>query len=224
MKNINLEVKKGETLVIIGPSGCGKSTLLKHIIGLEKPDQGEIVVFGENIVKLNEIELNRVRKKIGMVFQEGALFDSLSVYENVCFALRWHSRLKEEEIRKIVREKLKLLGMENTENLMPAQLSGGMRRRVGIARALVFDPEIVLFDEPTTGLDPVMTRVISKYIVELKNKLKMTSVVVTHDVEVATFIADRIGMLYEGSLIFLGTVEELKNSEEKIVKNFIKGE
>jgi phospholipid/cholesterol/gamma-HCH transport system ATP-binding protein len=224
LKNINLEVQKGETLAIIGPSGCGKSTLLKNIIGLSKPDTGEIIIFGENIVDMSEVELNRIRKKIGMVFQEGALFDSLSVYENVSFALRWHSKLKEEEIRKIVKEKLELLGLENTENLMPAQLSGGMRRRVGIARALVFEPEIVLFDEPTTGLDPIMKNVINRYILELKNKLKITSIVVTHDIDTANYVADKIGMLYEGELIFFGTQKDLENSENPVVKRFIKGD
>lgn len=221
-KDINLSINKGETVVILGQSGEGKTTLLKSIIGLDKPTAGKIFVLGEEITRMPEEKLNQIRKRMGMVFQNAALFDSLTVRENVAFPLREHTRFDEEKIRKIVKEKLEIMGMENTENLLPAQLSGGMQRRVGIARALALSPEIVLYDEPTTGLDPVMTEIISDLILELKNRLKVTSVVVTHDMNTAFKIGDRLGMLHQGSLVAIGDKETIFKSNIPIVQQFVK--
>ena len=223
LDKINLGIQKGETIVIIGQSGCGKSTLLKNIIGLQKPTSGEIIIFDQKTTNLREEELNKVRIKMGMLFQEAALFDSMTVEENVAFPLRQHTRYKEEKIQGIVRERLKIMGMEGTERLMPAHLSGGMQRRVGLARALALEPEIVLYDEPTTGLDPIMKEVINNLILELKNRLKVTSIVVTHDMDTAFKVGDRIGMLHQGSLILIGTPEEIKASDNPTVQQFIKG-
>lgn len=223
-ENINLSIEKGETMVIIGPSGCGKSTLLRTIIGLAKPTRGKIRVQGEDITNLPRERLNTLRKKMSMSFQEGALFDSLNVYENVAFPLRYNTKLSESNIREKVGEKLSLVKMENTEHLLPSQLSGGMQRRVGLARALALSPEIILYDEPTTGLDPIIARTISELIFDLKNKLKVTSVLVTHDISLAFKIATRIGMLYQGHLTEVGTPTEIKHSPDEVVKQFIKGE
>lgn len=223
LDKINLGIQKGETIVIIGQSGCGKSTLLKNIIGLQRPTSGEIIIFDQKTTNLREEELNKVRIKMGMLFQEAALFDSMTVEENVAFPLRQHTRYKEEKIQGIVRERLKIMGMEGTEKLMPAHLSGGMQRRVGLARALALEPEIVLYDEPTTGLDPIMKEVINNLILELKNRLKVTSIVVTHDMDTAFKVGDRIGMLHQGSLILIGTPEEIKASDNPTVQQFIKG-
>ncbi|PIU67787.1 MAG: ABC transporter ATP-binding protein [Armatimonadetes bacterium CG07_land_8_20_14_0_80_40_9] len=223
LDKINLGIQKGETIVIIGQSGCGKSTLLKNIIGLQRPTSGEIIIFDQKTTNLREEELNKVRIKMGMLFQEAALFDSMTVEENVAFPLRQHTRYKEEKIQGIVRERLKIMGMEGTERLMPAHLSGGMQRRVGLARALALEPEIVLYDEPTTGLDPIMKEVINNLILELKNRLKVTSIVVTHDMDTAFKVGDRIGMLHQGSLILIGTPEEIKASDNPTVQQFIKG-
>lgn len=222
LDKISLRIQKGETIVIIGQSGCGKSTLLKNIIGLQKPTSGEIIIFDQKITNLREEELNKVRIKMGMLFQEAALFDSMTVEENVAFPLRQHTRYKEEKIQGIVRERLKIMGMEGTEKLMPAHLSGGMQRRVGLARALALEPEIVLYDEPTTGLDPIMKGVINNLILELKNRLKVTSIVVTHDMDTTFKVGDRIGMLHQGSLILIGTPEEIKASDNPTVQQFIK--
>lgn len=222
LDKISLRIQKGETIVIIGQSGCGKSTLLKNIIGLQKPTSGEIIIFDQKITNLREEELNKVRIKMGMLFQEAALFDSMTVEENVAFPLRQHTRYKEEKIQGIVRERLKIMGMEGTEKLMPAHLSGGMQRRVGLARALALEPEIVLYDEPTTGLDPIMKGVINNLILELKNRLKVTSIVVTHDMDTTFKVGDRIGMLHQGSLILIGTPEEIKASDNPTVQQFVK--
>lgn len=223
-KDIKLDIKKSETIVIIGESGTGKSTFLKTIIGLVSPTSGTIFIGREDITKLSGEKLNRIRKRIGYCFQEGALFDSLTVYENVAFPLKFNTKLKEDEIKERVKEKLSIMGMDGTQNLMPAQLSTGMQRRVGLARAIVNEPDIILYDEPTTGLDPVMTNVISDLILEMKTKLRATQIIVTHDIQTALKVADRIGYMHKGELLLVGTREEILSSKNEEVSKFIKGE
>ncbi|MCX7793772.1 MAG: ABC transporter ATP-binding protein [Thermodesulfovibrionales bacterium] len=223
LKGVNLTIEKGESMVIIGGSGSGKSVLLKHIIGLLRPDTGSIFIEGLDVTKLNEKDLYKVRKKFGMLFQGAALFDSLRVWENVSFFLIRHRRISEKRAREIAIEKLRLVGLVGVEDLMPAELSGGMRKRVGLARAIAHDPEILLYDEPTTGLDPIMADAINDLIVDLKNKLNVTSVAITHDMNSAYKIADRIAMLYEGKIIEVGTPYEIKNTSNPVVRQFITG-
>lgn len=223
-EEVSFSVQAGETLAIIGQSGCGKTTLLKCVIGLEKPTSGNIFLLGEDITTAALEHLDAIRKKIGMVFQEGALFDSMTVHENVAFPLRQHTKHSEKEISSLVAEKLELMEMGGTQNLMPSQLSGGMRRRVGLARALMLEPEILLFDEPTTGLDPVMTTIISDLILQLKNKFKTASVIVTHDMHTAFKVADYIGMMAEGKILALGTADEISQSSNAKVRQFVRGE
>jgi phospholipid/cholesterol/gamma-HCH transport system ATP-binding protein len=224
LRGTSLEVKCGESMVVIGGSGTGKSVLIKCIIGLLHHDRGEIYVDGKEISNLNEKEWNDVRKKFGMLFQRDALFDSLSVWENVGFGLRQHTHLSEGEIKEIAIEKLRLVGLQKVENLMPAELSGGMRKRVSLARAIAMEPAILLYDEPTTGLDPIMANVINELIVEMREKLDVTSIAITHDMVSAYRIADRIAMLYRGEIIEVGTPEEIKTSSNEIVQQFIQGE
>ncbi|GAH17278.1 unnamed protein product, partial [marine sediment metagenome] len=209
--------------VIIGRSGCGKSVLLKHIIGILKPNKGKVIIGGTDITKMSERELNQARRKFGMLFQGAALFDSLTVGENVAFGLRRHTRLSQEKIKRIVGEKLRLVGLVGIEDLKPAELSGGMKKRVGLARAIAMEPEIVLYDEPTTGVDPIMGDAVNELIIELHDKLKITSIAVTHDMISAYKIADKIAMLYEGKIIEVGTPEEIKNTNNPIVRQFITG-
>jgi len=223
LRGVNLKIEKGKTFVIIGRSGCGKSVLIKHIIGILKPDKGRILINGRDITKLDERGLNEVRKRFGMLFQGAALFDSLTVEENVAFGLRRHTNLSREEIRRIVNEKLGLVGLARNGFLKPAELSGGMKKRVGLARAIAMDPEIVLYDEPTTGVDPIMADAINGLIIELHDKLKITSIAVTHDMASAYKIADRIAMLYDGKTIEVGTPKEIKNTKNPIVRQFITG-
>lgn len=223
LKGVNLKVEKGESMVVIGGSGSGKSVLLKHIIGILRPDKGNILIDGIDITKLNERELYEIRKKFGMLFQMAALFDSLTVWENVGFALIRQKKIKDEDVRKIASEKLRLVGLVNVEDLMPSELSGGMKKRVGLARAIAHEPEILLYDEPTTGLDPIMADAINDLIIEMKNKLSVTSVAITHDMNSAYKIADRIAMLYDGRIIGTGTPDEIKNTEDPIIKQFITG-
>jgi phospholipid/cholesterol/gamma-HCH transport system ATP-binding protein len=223
LRGVDLEVREGESMVVIGGSGSGKTVLIKCIIGLIRPEEGEIYVDGLEITSLNEREMYEVRKKFGMLFQWGALFDSLTVWENVGFGLRWQARLTEGEIRKIASEKLELLGLRNVEDLMPSQLSGGMKKRVSLARAIAMKPEILLYDEPTTGLDPIMADAINELIVEMKEKLKVTSITITHDMKSAYKIGDRIAMLCQGKIIEVGSPEEIKNSPNPIVQQFIQG-
>ncbi len=221
--NLNLEVYRGETVVIIGRSGCGKSVLLKSIMGLIKPDSGKIEIMGKDIGKVSERELDEVRKKMGVVFQSSALLNSLTVEENIALPLLEHTSLSREEIFKKVREKLHLVGLKEVEGLYPEDLSGGMKKRVGIARALIMDPEIVLYDEPTTGLDPIMASAINRLIISLKEKIKTTSIVVTHDMKSAYLVGDRIGMLYQGKIIQMGKPEEIQNTQDPVVRQFITG-
>lgn len=223
LQGLSIDVKKGEILVIIGPSGCGKSVLLKHIMGLLTPDLGEIYYKGKNITNLNETELNYMRMQFGMLFQGAALFDSLTVGENISFGLREHTNLSKAEIDKIVNEKLELVGLPGIAHLKPSQLSGGMKKRVGLARAIAMNPEVLLYDEPTTGLDPVMVTIIDKLTIDMNKRLGCTTILVTHDMKSAFRIADRIAMHFNGKIIEVGTCDEIKNSTNPVVKQFIEG-
>ena len=223
LKGCNLEVREGESMVVIGGSGSGKTVLIKCIIGLIQPDEGKIYVDGLEITSLNERELNDVRKKFGMLFQGGALFDSLRIWENVGFGLRHHTQLNDGEIKRIASEKLRLVGLKDIEDVMPAELSGGMKKRVSLARAIAMEPEILLYDEPTTGIDPIMADAINELIIQMREKLNVTSIAITHDMKSAYKIADRIAMLYQGKIIEVGTPEEIKNSRNPIVQQFIQG-
>jgi len=223
LRGVDLEVHQGESMVVIGGSGSGKTVLIKCIIGLMQPDEGEIYVDDLEISNLNEKGMNEVRKKFGMLFQWGALFDSMTVWENVGFGLRHQTRLKEEDIRRIASEKLALVGLRNVEDLMPSELSGGMRKRVSLARAIAIEPEILLYDEPTTGIDPIMADAINDLIVEMREKLNVTSIAITHDMKSAYKIGDRIAMLYQGKIIEIGTPEEIGNSSNSIVQQFVEG-
>lgn len=223
LDNIDLDVYKGETLAVLGPSGTGKSTVLRSIIGLLEPNGGQIFIQGEDVSGLDEDGWNRLRMKMGMVFQYSALFDFLTVGENVAFGLRQHTDKSDEEIQGIVTQMLDLVGLPGTQDLYPAELSGGMKKRVGLARAIAVNPEIVLYDEPTAGLDPIMSRNISRLIKKTQEQLHVTSVLVTHDMQSAFYAADRVAMLYEGHIVAIGTAEEMKNSTNQIVKAFIEG-
>jgi len=223
LDNLNLIINSGEVIVIIGRSGCGKSVLLKHIIGLIKPDMGQVIIDGNDMTRLEEYEMDKLRLSFGMLFQGAALFDSMTVGENVGFKLREHTAISGSEIRKKVAEALELVGLKGIENLMPSELSGGMKKRVGLGRAICNNPKIILYDEPTTGLDPIMADAINGLIVDLNNKLNVTSIVVTHDMVSAFKIADRIAMLYKGKIITIGTPDEIKNTKDPIVKQFITG-
>jgi phospholipid/cholesterol/gamma-HCH transport system ATP-binding protein len=223
LRGINLKVEKGESMVVIGGSGSGKSVLIKHIMGILKPDDGAVLIDAIDIAKLKENELYEVRKKFGMLFQGAALFDSLSVWENVSFALMRQNKITEKEAKTIATEKLRMVGLVGVEDLMPSELSGGMKKRVSLARAIAHEPEILLYDEPTTGLDPIMADAINELIIEMKQHLSVTSVAITHDMNSAYKIADRIAMLYEGRIIEVGTPDEIKNTKNAIVKQFITG-
>jgi len=223
LDNLNLTIKTGETMVIIGRSGCGKSVLLKHTIGIMKPDFGQVIIDGVDITRLTGKPLNDFRMKFGMLFQGAALFDSLTVEENVGFNLIEHSKWPRADIRKRVNECLGLVGLKGIGHLKPAELSGGMRKRVGLARAICMKPEIILYDEPTTGVDPIMGDAINDLIKDLHDKLKVTSIAVTHDMVSAYKIATRIAMLYKGKIIAAGTPDEIKNTRNPTVKQFITG-
>ena len=223
LKNLNLTIQAGETLVIIGRSGVGKSVLLKHIIGLMKPDSGQILIDGADIARLRGKELNQIRLKFGMLFQGAALFDSMTVGENIAFTLQEHDHTDPSFVAKRVRECLEMVGLKGVEEMKPADLSGGMRKRVGLARAVVRNPQIILYDEPTTGVDPIMGDAINDLILELHDKLKVTSIAVTHDMTSAYKIATRIAMLYEGKIIEVGTPEQIRNTQNPIVRQFITG-
>lgn len=223
LQGVNLHINDGETMVIIGGSGTGKSVLLKHIIGLLKPDRGAVKIFGKEIAKMNSEELKEIRKSFGMLFQSGALFDSLTVWENVGFGMISHTSLPEKKILKIVKEKLEMVGLKDIEYLMPSELSGGMQKRVALARAIALEPKILLYDEPTTGLDPIMADVINELIIKLKRELKITAVAITHDMVSAYKIGDRLAMLYNGKIQEIGTPEEIKNTQDPVVRQFITG-
>jgi phospholipid/cholesterol/gamma-HCH transport system ATP-binding protein len=223
LSGTDLGVDKGESRVVIGGSGSGKSVILKHVVGILRPDKGTVLIDGVDITKLREHELYEVRKKFGMLFQMAALFDSMNVWENVGFGLSRQGRLKPAEIREITVEKLRMVGLVNVEDLMPSELSGGMKKRVGLARAIAHEPEILLYDEPTTGLDPITADAINDLIVDLRERLRVTSVAITHDMHSAYKIADRISMLYEGRIIETGTPDEIRHSDSAVVQQFITG-
>ena len=223
INNIDLDIRQGETLAVLGPSGSGKSTVLRAMIGLLQPTAGEIFVQGEQVSSLDEDGWNKLRQKMGMVFQYSALFDFLTVGENVAFGLRQHTAKSEAEIQGIVDEMLELVGLPKSKEQYPAELSGGMKKRVGLARAIANRPEIVLYDEPTAGLDPIMSNNISRLIRKTQQQLRVTSVLVTHDMESAFYAADRIAMLYKGKIVALGTVEEIRNGHNQIVDAFVRG-
>ena len=223
LRGLDLEIQTGEAIVVMGRSGCGKSVLLKIIMGILEPDDGTVIIDGVDIFSLSPRELDQFRLKLGMLFQGAALFDSLTVRENVGFSLYEHTSLPLDVIVEKVREKLRLVGLAGIEDLMPSALSGGMKKRVGLARAIANDPKIILYDEPTTGLDPIMADGINELIVQMHEKLRVTSVTVTHDLKSAYKIADRIAMLYEGKIIGAGSPEEIKSTEDPLIHQFITG-
>ncbi|MDP8230652.1 MAG: ABC transporter ATP-binding protein [Candidatus Gorgyraea atricola] len=223
LDNLNLIIKSGETMVIIGRSGCGKSVLLKHMIGILKPEFGQVIIDDSDVCKMEAKELDKLRMDFGMLFQGAALFDSMTVGGNVGFALREHTDMPEYQVREKVAKALHLVGLSGIENLMPAELSGGMKKRVGLARAICNEPKIILYDEPTTGLDPVMADAINNLIIDLTNKLKVTSIVVTHDMVSAYKVGTRVAMLYHGKIVEVGTPKEIKNTKDPLVKQFITG-
>lgn len=221
LQGVTLDIQTGETMVIIGRSGCGKSVLLKHIVGLLMPDEGTVRVDGKVISQLSKAELYKLRLRFGFLFQGAALFDSMTVGENVGIALRENTTLSEKEILRIVAEKLEMVGLPNIEHLKPSELSGGMRKRVGLARALATNPEYIFYDEPTTGLDPIMSDSIDTLIQNLAKTLRVTSVVVTHDMQSVYKVADRVAMMHEGKIYFLGTPEKLAETKDPIIRNFV---
>jgi phospholipid/cholesterol/gamma-HCH transport system ATP-binding protein len=222
LRGANLQVFRGEVLVILGGSGTGKSVTLRHMLGLEAPDSGRVLVEEEDVTDLPEEELYRIRKKFGMLFQSGALFDSMTVFENVAFPLREHTDMSEEEIARNVREKLELVNLPGTEHLMPVDLSGGMRKRVGLARSIVLDPKVILYDEPTTGLDPITSQTINDLIVDLQTKLSVTSVVVTHDIHSAFSVGDRVAFLHQGVFEWVGSMDAARDSDHPKLREFLK--
>jgi phospholipid/cholesterol/gamma-HCH transport system ATP-binding protein len=223
LDGIDLDVPKGQTVVVIGRSGTGKSVLLKHIIGLMEPDEGSIEIGGEEVVGLKEARMDEVRMRFGMLFQSAALFDSMSVGENVGFALTEHRLKPPAEIARIVAERLEWVGLKDAEEMRPSSLSGGMRKRVGLARAIAVDPAYLLYDEPTTGLDPITSDAINDLIRSMQHRLGVTSVVVTHDMTSAYRVGDRVAMINDGKVVFEGTIEETQNTKDPMVRQFIEG-
>ncbi|HEV7298670.1 MAG TPA: ABC transporter ATP-binding protein [Tepidisphaeraceae bacterium] len=224
LNDLTLNIEAGQCLVIIGASGSGKSVMLKHIVGLLSPDSGEVWFDGQRVDTLAVRDLMTVRENFGFLFQMGALFDSLTVGENIAFPVIEHTTKTSDEVAEIVRQKLALIGLPGIEKKMPGELSGGQRKRVALARAIALNPKVILYDEPTTGLDPIRSDVINELIIKLQRELKVTSIVVTHDMTSALKVADRVVMLYEGKLVFDGTPEQLKATEEPIVRGFVMGE
>jgi phospholipid/cholesterol/gamma-HCH transport system ATP-binding protein len=223
LDGVDLAIERGKITVIIGRSGEGKSVLIKHIIGLLRPDSGKILLDGREITALREREFNELRKHFGMLFQGSALFDSMTVAENVGFPLKEHTDLHDDEVMKVVAEKLHRVGLVGIEGMMPADLSGGMKKRVGLARAIVMDPEIVIFDEPTTGLDPIMADSVADLMLETQRALKTTYIVITHDIQLTYKIADMVAMLHQGKIIAKGTIEDIKNNPNPVLKQFLEG-
>ncbi len=221
LKGVNLKVWPGTTAVILGGSGSGKTVLMKHIMGLFKPDRGEVIVDGENITRMDRRELSRFRTRMGMVFQSSALFDSLTVFENVAFPLREHTKLSEEEIEARVKEKLAVVELYGVEQEYPAELSGGMRKRVALARAIVREPKLVLYDEPTTGLDPLTTESVDEMIIGARQKLGVTSVVISHDIGSTFHIADHVAMLHDGRIVEEGPPDKVRHSQEPHTRHFL---
>ena len=224
LNNLNLTVKRGETKAIIGRSGVGKSVLLKSIVGLIRPDSGSIKINGVEVTNLNEKEYDRVRMEIGMVFQGGALFDSMNVGENVGFVLNEFMNLDRKTVHDKVRDALGLVGLKDVEDLMPSQLSGGMKKRVSLARVLCMEPHIILYDEPTSEVDPITAAAINNLIIELRDKLKVTSIMVTHDMNCAYQVADSIAMFYKGQVIADGRPDDIRNSKHPVIQQFIHGD
>jgi phospholipid/cholesterol/gamma-HCH transport system ATP-binding protein len=223
LDGVSFRIENGESVAVIGRSGCGKSVLLKLLIGLLQPDAGEVLIDGENIVPMNERELLRVRRKFGMVFQGAALFDSMTVAENVAFGLRRHEHLTEMDIARRVAGALEMVDLPGTENKKPAELSGGMRKRAGLARAIIYEPQIVLYDEPTTGLDPIVSDSIDQLIVRVRDRLKVTTVVVTHDMRTARRVGQRVLMLHDKRIYASGAADEFFASQDPVVRQFIDG-
>ena len=221
LKGVNLQMMPGTTTVVLGGSGSGKTVLMKHIMGLFKPDHGEVYVDGENVSAMDRQQLAKFRTRMGMVFQSSALFDSLTVGENVAFPLREHTKLSDDEIRERVKEKLSVVDLHDVEEKFPAELSGGMRKRVGLARAIVRDPKIVLYDEPTTGLDPLTTESVDEMIIGAREKLGVTSVVISHDIGSAFHIGDHIAMLHDGRIVEEGPPDKLRHSTEPHTQHFL---
>jgi phospholipid/cholesterol/gamma-HCH transport system ATP-binding protein len=221
LKGVNLQMEPGTTTVILGGSGSGKTVLMKHIMGLFKPDHGEVIVDGQDVTRMDRRELSRFRTRMGMVFQSSALFDSLTVYENVAFALREHTKLSEDEIGERVKEKLSVVELYGVEQKYPAELSGGMRKRVALARAIVREPKIVLYDEPTTGLDPLTTESVDDMIIGARQKLGVTSVVISHDIGSTFHIADHVAMLHDGRIVEEGPPEKVRHSQEPHTRHFL---
>ena len=223
LNGVHLKIEKGKTCVIIGRSGCGKSVLLKHIVGILKPDKGKVLIDGKDVGSLAEEELNALRLKIGLVFQGGALFDSMTVGENVGFGLIEHDNVPHRKLLERIESSLAMVNLHGIGNLMPSELSGGMRKRVALARAICTNPEIILYDEPTTGVDPITADSINELIKSMHDKLKITSIVVTHDMKSAYKVADKIAMLYQGRIIAEGTSEEIQHTRNPVVHQFING-
>jgi phospholipid/cholesterol/gamma-HCH transport system ATP-binding protein len=223
LDGVDLSIPEGQSLVIIGASGTGKSVLLKHIVGLLRPDSGEVWFDGQRIDHLKDQELDPIRKQLGFLFQQGALFDSLTVEDNIAFPLREHTTKSPDEILQIVVEKLTMVGLPETRRKMPADLSGGQRKRVALARAIALNPRVILYDEPTTGLDPIRSDVINELILKLQRELKVTSITVTHDMHSAFKVSDRVVMLHKGKVLFDGTAEEIQKSQEPHIRDFVMG-
>ena len=224
LEDITFDVPKGKITLMLGPSGTGKSVFLKHVVGLLKPDRGEVWIGDKNIPALNEKELYEVRRLFGVLFQDGALFGSMNIYDNVAFPLREHTKKNEREIRQIVEEKLEMVGLKGAEKKLPGEISGGMKKRAGLARALVLDPQIVLFDEPDSGLDPVRTAFLNELIIDLNRQLESTFMVVTHDIATARRVADYIGLLYRRNLVQFGPAKDMFESDIPVVKQFLAGD